>query len=273
MHKPPVDLPEGYVDFFKSLESWQNEEMIKLRKAYISEKKDITKLLNQQKKPLTQQLNSHIDAALFKDVFSQLLIFLKSSRPMLEKNLELIAAKADELDYDEIIRSFWQMNYAGIEEVALNNNLPYELFFFAVDHAMRPFLRLFAEPYAEVLLSENFFWDFPATCPVCGSKSHFSRLRSDSGERFMFCDRCFSEWKVRYIFCIHCGHDTPGDITYINVENDDAYKLYVCQKCKGYLKTYDERSMGDRTDLFIANIETIYLDLLAKEKGYTNHDE
>jgi len=39
------------------------------------------------------------------------------------------------------------------------------------------------------------------------------------------------------------------------------------------LKTYDERGLGRPTDLFIANVETIYLDILAQEKGYTNHDE
>ncbi|MEN6348842.1 MAG: formate dehydrogenase accessory protein FdhE [Syntrophomonas sp.] len=272
-HNPPVSLPEGYVDFFKSLESWQNEEMIRLKKLYSVEKKDIKKLLDQQKKPLTQQLSPHIKSDLYKDTFVRLLEFLKSARPMLEKSLELISAKANHLDYDEIVRSFWQMKYNSIEEISSRNELSSELFFFVVDHAMRPFLRIFAEPYTEELISDTFYWEFPATCPVCGSKSHFSRLRSDSGERFMFCDRCFSEWKVRYIFCVHCGHDTPGDITSINVENDDAYKLYVCGKCKGYLKTYDERPAGECTDLFIANIETVYLDLLAKEKGYTSHDD
>jgi len=28
----PVILPEGYVDFFKKLETWQNEQQIKLKK-------------------------------------------------------------------------------------------------------------------------------------------------------------------------------------------------------------------------------------------------
>ena len=89
----------------------------------------------------------------------------------------------------------------------------------------------------------------------------------------MFCDRCFTEWPVRYLYCVHCGNDQAKDIYYLNVESDDAYRLFLCNKCKGYLKTYDERGLGKPTDLFIANVETIYLDILAQEKGYSNHDE
>ncbi|MDD3269946.1 MAG: formate dehydrogenase accessory protein FdhE [Syntrophomonadaceae bacterium] len=272
-HKIPVELPAGYIDFFKNLESWQNEEMIKLRKVYQPEKKDILRALNDQRKPFIIHLNPHIEADAFKDVLSRLLDFLKDKRPEIQDRLELIARQAEKLDYEDIVRSFLQLKYSSIEEIATRNDLPAELFFFVIDHAMRPFLRLFAEPYGAELVSDNFYWDFPATCPVCGSKSHFSRLRTETGQRFMFCDRCFAEWKVRYIFCVHCGHDRPGDITFLTVENDDAYRLYVCDKCKGYLKTYDERPGGETTDLFIANIETIYLDLLAKEKGYTNHEQ
>ena len=272
-HKIPVELPAGYLNFFKNLESWQNEEMIKLKKVYTPDKKDILKALNNEKKPFIMQLNPHIEPAVFKDVLVRLIFFLKSARLEIKDKLEQISQQTDKLDYDEIIRSFLQMKYSIIEEIAISNNLPAELFFFVIDHAMRPLLRIFAEPYTKELISDVFYWDFPATCPVCGSKSHFSRLRTETGQRFMFCDRCFSEWKVRYIFCIHCGHDRPGDITFMSVESDDAYRLYVCDKCKGYLKTYDERPGGETTDLFIANIETIYLDLLAKEKGFTNHEQ
>jgi molybdopterin-guanine dinucleotide biosynthesis protein B len=52
-----------------------------------------------------------------------------------------------------------------------------------------------------------------------------------------------------------------------------CYRVYVCQQCHGYLKTYDERTSGQPVDMYIANISTIYLDMLAQEQGYTNHDE
>jgi FdhE protein len=77
--------------------------------------------------------------------------------------------------------------------------------------------------------------------------------------------------KPQHLLC-PLRNDEPNTINYISVEDDPAYQIYTCDKCKGYLKTYDERTTGKTTDLFIANIETIYLDLLAQEKGYVNHD-
>ena len=272
-HKIPVTLPDGYVDFFKNLESWENEELIKLRNVYAPSQLDILRMLDETKKPLILQVNPHIEADTYREVFERLLDFLNSTRPEIGPQLALIKNNLDKVNFENIISSFITMQTTEIEKAAETAAIPGELFFFVVDHALRPFLRIFAEPYRNDLVSEHLYWDFSSTCPVCGSKSHFSRLQSEDGQRFMFCDRCFSEWKVRYLFCVHCGHDRPGDIRYLNVENDEAYKLYLCDNCKGYLKTFDERPGGDMVDLFIANIETIYLDILAQEKGYTSHDE
>ncbi len=273
-HTILVSLPEGYVEFFKNLESWENEESIKLKNRYRPPSQvNFLKKLEEEKKPLILQVNPHIDADLYREVFSELLDFMSLKRPETASQLELIKNNLQQLDFTNIISSFIAMQAEEIAKAAEKANIPGELFFFLLDHAMRPFLRILATPYQEDLHSEHFYWDFSSTCPICGSKSHFSRLQSEDGQRFMFCDRCFSEWNVRYLFCVHCGHDRPGDIRYLNVENDEAYKLYLCDNCKGYLKTFDERPGGEMVDLYIANIETIYLDILAQEKGYTSHDE
>ncbi|MGI5911996.1 MAG: formate dehydrogenase accessory protein FdhE, partial [Syntrophomonadaceae bacterium] len=58
---------------------------------------------------------------------------------------------------------------------------------------------------------------------------------------------------------------------YITVENRTAYQIYTCDICKGYLKTFDERQNKCSIDMYIANLETIYLDMIAQNKGYTNH--
>lgn len=272
-HQTPVDLPEGYIDFFKGLESWQNEEVIKLKQIYAPQKMDLIKLLHQERKSLMSLVKPGIDPVILKDLYSRLLEFLSKARPEIAGEIEKIKARMDELDFDALSNAFLKLNLDYFEEQAERFGISPDLFFFLIDHAMRPFLRIFAVPYAKELASEDFYWSFPNTCPICGSKSHFSRLRKQDGQRFMFCDRCFSEWHVMYLCCVHCGHDRPGEITYLNVENDDAYQIYVCEKCKGYLKTYDERSGASMVDMYIANIETIYLDMLAQGKGYTNHDE
>lgn len=274
-NQPPVALPEGYVDFFRDLENWQNEEVIKLKQHYQPLRQDIFRALAQDNHALLQQVNPGIDPDKLRDTYFRLLSWLQKARPAISGDLARLIDQAEGFDFAEIASSFTKGNDQYFSEMADKGGIPSELLFFTIDHAMRPYLRVFAAAYQEELPeAENLPWDFPANCPVCGAKSHICRLTEDEGHRLMFCDRCFSEWWIRYIFCPYCGHDRPGDINYITVENDNSpFKIYVCQKCNGYLKTYDQRDGAPPTDLYIANVETIYLDMLAQERGYTNHDE
>ena len=273
--QPPVVLPEGYVEFFRDLENWQNEESIKLKQVYQPPRQDIVKALDGNKHALLQQVNPGIDPASLRDTYMRFLAWLENARPAVKAELARLLKQAETFDFQEIAAAFTRGNDVYFAGLADQTGVTTELLFFTIDHALRPYLRIFALPYEEELPNaDSLPWDFPANCPVCGAKSHFCRLTNDEGHRLMFCDRCFSEWWIRYIFCPYCGHDRPGDIGFITIENDKSpFKVYVCEKCKGYLKTYDERDGAPSTDLYIANVETIYLDMLAQEKGYTNHDE
>ncbi len=270
----PVELPEGYLDFYKELETWQNEQQIKLQKTCSYEiMDDILPLLAEQKKPLIILGKFIVDPVQYRPIFKDLLAFMGESRPELKKAMDSLLQDSEQLDYQQLIKDLLNSRYEPFVMLAKTYGLSAELMVFLFEHALRPFLRIYAAPYQGQLQEDTFqYWDFPSLCPVCGSKSHFSRLRPIDNRRFMFCDRCFIEWEAKYLQCVHCGNDTPGTIKYLSIENDDVHQLYTCEKCKGYLKTYDEKQGGGSTDLFIANIETIYLDLLAQEKGYTNHD-
>lgn len=268
---PPTPLPEGYLEFFQALESWQNEQTIRLRKSFIHSKQDLSAKLREQKKPLLSQINPHIDGDLLQSLLTSFLSFLETARPSVKDSIEKLRSNIKQLDFDNLVKAFLKPKESELLEVAKQLDIPGDFFIFVLDHSLRPVLRLIAESYQEDLAAD-FHWDIPAICPICGAKSHFSRLRHDDGQRIMFCDRCFSEWKTRYLFCVHCGCDHPNDISYLSVEGQDAYRVYVCKKCHGYLKTYDERTSGRSVDMYIANMGTIYLDILAQEQGYTNHD-
>lgn len=274
-HQPPVELPEGYVEFFRDLENWQNEESIKLKQVYQPARQDIFKALEQNKHALLQQVNPGIDSQKLRDTYMRFLTWLQKARPAISGEIARLIDQAEAFDFEEVAASFSKGSHEYFTELSEKAGVSYELLFFTIDHALRPYLRIFAASYGEDLPeAEGLPWDFPANCPVCGAKSHFCHLTNEEGHRLMFCDRCFSQWWIRYIFCPYCGNDKPGDIGYISVDNHTSpYKVYVCENCKGYIKTYDERDGAEPTDLYIANIETIYLDMLAQEKGYTNHDE
>jgi len=253
----------------------QNEQQILLAKSSQFETFDIKKLLASGNKPIIEQKGIAIDADDYKSVLVNVINFMKQNRPDTKVSMEKLELELDSLNLEPIISKLIAFDTDDVfKKLAEDVSLTYELLIFVFDHALRPFLRIYAAPYLETLLKDDSpFWPFSNICPVCGSKSNFSRIRSADNRRFMFCDRCFSEWETRFLQCVHCGNDEPSTIKYLNVENDDAYQLYLCDKCQGYLKTYDERQKEELTDLFIADIETIYLDMLAQEKGYTNHND
>jgi FdhE protein len=269
----PVALPEGYVEFYANLENWQNEQEIKLKKDYSPDNIEVRRLLVNSQKDLMKHHSFKIDPQQLKDTFLALVDFLQSNRPITADIIEILRKAADQLDFDNLAAILLDNDPTHFIEMAEDLGIASELLIFTADHALRPYLRMLAQPYYDQFNQDEIgFWSQAAFCPFCGSKSHFSRLREEDGKRFMFCDRCFTEWESRSIYCVHCGNDEPNTINYISVEDDSAYQIYTCEKCKGYLKTYDERQTGKTTDLFIANIETIYLDMLAHEKGYINHD-
>lgn len=271
----PVKLPSGYVEFFSDLESWQNEQQIKLQASVnINIIEDALRKISKHRRPLIEITGLEVDSSLYRQMLADLLRFLVKQRPDIKDSLVALQNKADDFDYPVLINRLLEQNRGYFEELAKASGLSPELLIFVLDHALRPYLRLYAAQYQADLMEHTYHhWDLPAICPICGSKSHFSRLRAEDGRRFMFCDRCFAEWETRYLECVHCGNDEPGKINYLSVENDASNQLYVCENCRGYLKTYDERPTGMPTDLFVANVQTIYLDMLAEEKGYINHND
>jgi len=269
----PVSLPEGYVEFYKNLETWQNKQQFKLKKAYTPVKLDATKILAESNNPIIGSVEFELDGGLYKEVYKELLVLIKEYRSETAAALDKILDNIDQLDFSFLPIKLLEEDQKYFSELSARLEISNELLIFTIDHSLRPFLRLWAEPYYSAIAEDDFrSWNFATICPFCGTKSHISRLRATDGRRFMFCDRCFTEWETRNLYCVYCGNDNPDTIQYLAVENDTAYQVYTCEECKGYLKTFDERPKGMKTDLFIANVETIYLDILAQEKGYTNHD-
>ena len=48
----------------------------------------------------------------------------------------------------------------------------------------------------------------------------------------------------------------------------EAYRVDLCDQCKGYIKTVDSRKLDYEPDLSLEDIVTIHLDIHALKKGY-----
>jgi len=268
-NRVPVDLPEGYVEFYKAIESWQNELLFRLKRTMEPDTEAVAEMKAGIQKPMLETHGFNLDPEMYKGACFELIELVRRERETVEGLIKPIIDAFSDLDFSEVAIRVVNDDKKYFDLLAQEKGFACELAFFLLDHALRPFLRCYALPFQDVISGDNFNW-MTGTCPICGFQANFSRVRAEDGQRFLFCEHCFSEWQSKYLGCIYCGNTEPQSIKFLVVEGDDANQIFVCDKCKGYLKTFDERKGQMKTDLFIAGVETVYLDLIAEEEGYTN---
>ena len=57
-------------------------------------------------------------------------------------------------------------------------------------------------------------------------------------------------------------------LRYFFVENDLAHRIDVCDKCKRYIKTIDSRKTDNVMNLFVENLSTLALDIVANKEEF-----
>jgi len=135
--------------------------------------------------------------------------------------------------------------------------------------AMSPFWRLAAERYADEL--QQLVTNEKSTCPVCGNYPDFAILDdNEHGRRYLHCLCCNWQWPFKRMGCGYCGNEEYSQLGYFVFEEFKGYKIYHCEQCKSYLKTFDQRAATARLDRnpMLEHVKLLFLDLLAIEKGY-----
>lgn len=128
-------------------------------------------------------------------------------------------------------------------------------------HTGRAFLRPLG--YALAPLVEEDHWRL-AECPVCGGVPDLAAL-GEHGDRHLLCGRCDTTWCAPRFGCPFCRDDDPRDMLYHPV-GDGPYRLYVCGRCRRYLKTIDLRQRPGAC-LPVERILTTGLDAAALAAG------
>ena len=134
----------------------------------------------------------------------------------------------------------------------------------AADLALKPYLEWAAEqvlPYVDQPRWRRGY------CPVCGGAPDFAFLDEETGARHLLCSRCNSQWLYRRLGCPFCGTADHTKLVYYPSE-DGAYRLYVCQECRRYLKTIDLRQVGRSVLLPVERVTTVAMDAAAMQEGY-----
>jgi len=150
------------------------------------------------------------------------------------------------------------------EEAGLDKSL----FHFVLNNALHPFLRRYAAALAPLVNLETWYRPY---CPICGGEPDFAALDKPHGARRLLCSRCDFEWPFRRTSCPFCGNDKPEQYLYVPSE-DGIYRLYLCDRCRRYLKVIDRRGLVEERMLPVERVLTLPMDRAAREEGYGMHE-
>jgi hypothetical protein len=130
--------------------------------------------------------------------------------------------------------------------------------------AMRPFLSRCAEVLQQ--RPELALWTHPH-CALCGGEPDFAVI-TPSAERHLICSRCTLRWKYEPLTCPYCGNADRTRITSFATP-DGQYRVYGCDACRRYLKTYDGRRSSRPVMPVVDAVATLPLDAAAIQRGYS----
>lgn len=133
----------------------------------------------------------------------------------------------------------------------------------------KPFLKIYGQAVLEQVQLND--WT-KSHCPICGDQPTMAKLTGQDGHRELYCGRCETEWRYRRLGCPYCKDDNASQASFITLDDSKQYRIYLCERCKSYLKTVDERVSGE-VDLFCEDLATVELDQLAQAEGYQRGDK
>ncbi len=131
----------------------------------------------------------------------------------------------------------------------------------------RPIFELAAEKEKHVV--KDYEWK-KGYCPICGSRPKMAKLEKEVGRRYLWCPLCGSEWVYRRVKCPFCENENQELLRFFYLDEMSTYRVDVCDNCKSYIKTVDERkkSNDEKTIFEIEDSITLFLDKIAAKEGY-----
>ena len=213
-----------------------------------------------------------IDEKLLDELFQVLCPVLKKYEAFSLSEIQHLIQKKEKIDFARLIRSVHIGDLEEVKSVANRLNLNSNLLLFTGVNLVQALVELYSEKIEDKIDREGWL---KGNCPVCGSFPAMEKLRRDDGKRILWCGLCSTEWHYKRIKCPFCGNEDHNSLRYFFTEKDSSseenpFRVDVCDKCKKYIKTIDERKMPENEipDFFQENINTVYLDILAQKDGY-----
>jgi FdhE protein len=214
--------------------------------------------------PLMGKEGFAIDLEVALTLFHALSTIGQQATPRMADEIPKITkAASGELDLRDLLSRHAEVNHLNHE--AERCGLDRGILSFLIQGSIRPSIAAQREQLRDSLNLEA--WS-QGRCPLCGSPPQMAVLRDEGGKRYLQCAWCGCQWRGERIACPYCDNKAFDSLQYFYVEDEEAYRVDLCDSCKGYLKTVDARKLAYEPVLDLEDIITIHLDIVALEKGY-----
>jgi FdhE protein len=108
-------------------------------------------------------------------------------------------------------------------------------------------------------------------CPTCGSWPLLGEYRGLEQRRVLRCGLCAAEWEVPRLFCPFCANRDHRLLNYLTVVGEETrYRVSTCDACHGYVKMVTTLGPLSLSELLVADVATLHLDLAAADRGFGN---
>ena len=163
----------------------------------------------------------------------------------------------------EIVGTWYQMQ--PLTDIATEQGIESELLTSVVEATLKPFLSAYSELLLPEVRQESWRRGY---CPVCGGRPDFAYMDKERGARWLLCSRCDAEWLFVRLQCPYCGTQDQDALAYFADEESHLYRLYVCERCRTYIKAIDLRHTESEVPLPLERVMTLDMDRQGQEKGY-----
>lgn len=161
------------------------------------------------------------------------------------------------------VRAFYNLS-PSLGRLAEQGGVPAPVLAFVLGVALQPVLRAHAQVAAAWVKQE--LWR-RGNCPVCGGAPDLAYLTADTRARWLVCSRCESEWLFQRLGCPYCGNDEQNSLAYY-ASDSSPYRLYVCDRCRCYLKCVNLESLPQGSSLALERLISYRVDAQARQLGY-----
>jgi FdhE protein len=217
--------------------------------------------------PLVDKGDLKLDFASATTLFKALCKVLKRNSKVskdVEKIEELIGGQG--LDLEALFDKTAADDGEYIASLSEKLNLRTDILAFLAENSLRPVFEAYAQDLQEHVDQDSWWKSY---CPICGSKPVMAELVGQERKRFLICSCCGYEWRFKRIQCPYCENEERRQFKYFFTEEEDrAYRVETCQKCKKYIKTVDTEELDEEFIPSVEDVGTLYLDVLAKKEGY-----